>query len=87
MITRSELFAGSRADGAGLTSLLDVFQEIEVDRAIAERGGEIRRNTGVALPDCLIAATALEHELEIMTRNRRHFERIDGVALRDPDAA
>ncbi|MHB1536938.1 MAG: PIN domain-containing protein [Solirubrobacteraceae bacterium] len=60
---------------------------MDVDRAIAERGGRIRRQSGMPLPDSLIAATALEHELEVMTRNQRHFARVDGLALLDPDAS
>jgi toxin FitB len=87
VVTRCELFAGSRAGEAGLRSLLDVFEEIAIDRAIAERGGRIRRNAGIPLPDALIAATALEHGLGIMTRNRRHLERVTGVDLRSPEPA
>jgi tRNA(fMet)-specific endonuclease VapC len=30
----------------------------------------------VGLPDCMIAATAIEHGLELVTGNTRHFERI-----------
>jgi predicted nucleic acid-binding protein len=87
VITRSELFAGARADETKLRSLLTLFQEIALDRTIAERGGRIRRYAGIPLPDALIAATALERGLEIMTRNRRHFERVDGVTIRNPDPA
>jgi predicted nucleic acid-binding protein len=35
-----------------------------------------RRETGIATPDALIAATALTHRIPLMTRNRRHFERV-----------
>lgn len=87
VITRSELFAGARAQENGLRSLLRLFQEIDVDRAIAERGGRIRRDARIPLPDALIAATALERGLQIMTRNRRHFERVDGIRIRDSDPA
>jgi len=31
--------------------------------------------------DILIAATALHHDLTLVTRNRRHFERIPNLAL------
>jgi tRNA(fMet)-specific endonuclease VapC len=30
----------------------------------------------IGLPDCMIAATAIEHGLELVTGNTRHFERI-----------
>jgi predicted nucleic acid-binding protein len=36
------------------------------------------------VPDALIAATALQHELPLMTRNRRHFDRVPGLELQAP---
>jgi len=47
----------------------------------AERGGESRREHRLALPDALIAATALEHGLALLTRNVRHFEPVAGLRL------
>ena len=34
--------------------------------------------------DILIAATALQHQLTLCTFNRRHFERVEGLALHPP---
>ena len=31
--------------------------------------------------DLLIGATALQHDLTLMTNNRRHFERVEGIRL------
>jgi len=31
--------------------------------------------------DLLIGATALQHHLTLLTNNRRHFERIDGLRM------
>ena len=41
------------------------------------------RRRGIPLedPDLLIAATALHHDLTLVTRNRRHFERVPGLKL------
>lgn len=84
VVTRAELFAGTTATDA-VAQLLSPFREITVDRAVAERAGRIRRDTRVRLPDALIAATALEHGLQLATRNQADFKPISGlrvVALR-----
>jgi toxin FitB len=83
VITRCELFAG-RDNTEYLRELLAPMHEIPVDSSIAERGGALKRTARLPTPDALIAATALEHELALMTRNRRHFERVPGLALRNP---
>lgn len=81
VITRVELFAGTT--GTDLTArLLSAFRELPVDRAVAERAGRIRRETALRMPDALIAATAVEHQLALVTRNRRHFDRVRGLRLR-----
>jgi toxin FitB len=82
-ITRAELFAGNSASNLTVR-LLAPFREIPVDRAVAERAGRIRRETGIRLPDALIAASALERHLTLTTRNRRDFETVPGLRIRDP---
>jgi predicted nucleic acid-binding protein len=82
VITRAELFAGNTATEL-VSVLLAPFRELPVDRGLAERAGRLRRETGVRLPDALIAATALEHKLSLFTRNRSDFERVPGLRLRD----
>jgi predicted nucleic acid-binding protein len=84
IVTRCELFAGRNVDEAALRRTLHVLNEVPVDRAIAEAAGRIRRTSGIPVPDALIAATALDQELELMTRNRRHFERVPDLILRPP---
>jgi toxin FitB len=81
VITRAELFAGSSAT-AQVSLLLAPFRELPVDRAVAERAGRIKRDSGLRMPDALIAATALEHGLSLATRNRLHFQPVQGLRLR-----
>lgn len=81
VVTRAELFAGSTATEV-TTTLLAPFREVDVDRAIAERAGRIRRESGVRLPDALIAATALEVGLAVATRNRSDFAKVRGLRFR-----
>ena len=83
-VTRCELFAGRDADEEAVQRLLEVFEELAVDRPIAERGGRLRRAGGIRTPDALIAATALEHKLVLVTRNTRDFQSVRGLKLRPP---
>lgn len=80
VITRAELFAGAaRTDLAA--RVLAPFREIPVDRVIAERAGMIRRESGLRMPDALIAATALERKLSLATRNKKHFDEVRGLRI------
>jgi predicted nucleic acid-binding protein len=75
VVSRCELFAG-RDEPERLRRFLWPMIEMPIDAAIAELAGMTRRNTGIAAPDALIAATALTHRIPLMTRNRRHFDRV-----------
>ena len=82
VVTRAELFAGNTTSDLS-AQLLAPFRELDVNRAVAERAGRIAREFGSRLPDALIAATALEHGLGLVTRNRKHFDPIRGVRIRE----
>ena len=68
---------------ATLTISVPTRDEWEVGGDVAERAGRLRRETGVRLPDALIAATAIEHKLSLFTRNRSEFEKVARFRLRD----
>jgi tRNA(fMet)-specific endonuclease VapC len=84
VITRTELFAGGEREEDAVDTLLEDCEEVVVDASIARRAGRIKRHTGLKIADALIAATALEHDLPLMTRNLRHFERVAGLTVRSP---
>jgi predicted nucleic acid-binding protein len=83
-ITRAELYAGSGSDEPRVRRLLEPMTELAVERRVAERAGRIRRSNGVRLPDALIAGTAIEHGLTLVTRNTRDFSGVRGLKLRTP---
>ena len=56
---------------------------LSVDAATARRWGQLSATLGHDGADLLIAATALEHGLRVVTRNVRHFEPT-GVTTYDP---
>lgn len=84
VITRCELFAGRSGDERNVEVLLSPFTELIVSREIAERAGRIRRETAVRTPDALIAAAAIEHGLQLLTRNLRDFARVPGLEVLTP---
>jgi predicted nucleic acid-binding protein len=55
-------------------------------RYVLIRGSLRRQGRLIAQPDLLIAATAIHHDLTLVTRNLRHYERIPGLKLLIPDA-
>ena len=83
-INRAELLAGRSTDEARVRLLLTAMIEIPVDAAIAERAGRIRRASQARLPDALIAATAIEHGLTLVTRQSSGFQGIRGLRVRAP---
>ncbi len=58
---------------------------LPVDASTARRWGRLSGTLGHEGTDLLIAATAIEHGLTVVTRNVRHFEPT-GVPVLDPSA-
>ncbi len=58
-----------------------MLTEDTMQRFARLRGTLRRQGRPLADPDLLIAATALEHGLTLVTRNVRHFERIAGLSV------
>ena len=69
-----------------LRLVLEPFETLQLDFETVTVFGALRsslRGAGTRLADfdLLIAATALRHDLTLVTRNRRHFDRIPGLRL------
>jgi len=57
---------------------------LELNENIKNKAIEVRRNYKIKLPDALIAATALVHDLELITRNTKDFENIKELKVKNP---
>jgi tRNA(fMet)-specific endonuclease VapC len=69
-----------------LDEVMSTFIILPVTSEIALRAGELDaelelQGAALDIADVIIAATALEHKLSMMTHNTRHFERIPGLRL------
>ena len=91
-ISLAEVYEGvlysrdSEADEAGLRHFLDAVTLIGIDEQVARIFGRERgrlRRLGKTIGDCdlLIAATALRHDLTLLTNNRRHFELVENLRI------
>ena len=64
------------------------FKLLTFDEACADQAARVRaslelQGTPIGPIDTLIAGTALAHELTLVTRNLREFQRVPGLAVED----
>ena len=95
VVTLAEVFEGAWGHRdpveqlARYRAFLAGFAVLDVTEPVVEVFARIRadlRRQGNRLPDLdlLIAATALHHDLTLLTRNVRHFERVPGLQFHSP---
>ena len=92
IISLAELYEGvfysrdPEGDGRDLADFLRGVTVFGIDAEIAQRFGRERgrlRKAGMLIADfdLLIGVTAVHHTLTLLTNNRSHFERIDGLEI------
>jgi predicted nucleic acid-binding protein len=86
IISKIELLGFNQSAGEEQQArlFLSGLQELELTSRIAEQTIQIRKNHRIKLPDAAIAATAIIHQLELVTRNSSDFIRISGLSIIDP---
>jgi predicted nucleic acid-binding protein len=87
-ITVFELRSGADTSRtrAAIDRLLAPLEVLAFDEAAATRAGDIRRaleaeGTPIGMADYLIAGICLSRSAALLTRNRSHFERVEGLRL------
>lgn len=95
LITLGEIYEGiyygrdPQKSEAGFRSFLRGVAVLSLNRSIMQRFGYIRgdlRRRGLLIgdPDILIAATAIYHDLTLLSRNRKDYERIQSLKAKFP---
>jgi len=88
VISRFELLSGAKnaKQLARLVQLLGAVPSLGMDDAAADAASEIRRSlersgNPIGMADSLIAGIVTANGGTLLTRNRRHFERVPGMKL------
>src|SRR5579863_3566591 len=90
IVTAQELIVGARdkRDPYAIDSLVSTYRVIHIDAAIGQLAYELlkryAKSDGLRTFDSLIAATAIEQDCVLVSRNRKHFAMIDGLRLESP---
>lgn len=87
IITQIEIFGYSKLsieDNIKLNFFVKRATIYSIDQSIALKTISLRINHKIKLPDAIIAATALHHNLILITRNTADFINIKGLKLIDP---
>jgi tRNA(fMet)-specific endonuclease VapC len=87
-ITCFELLSGAREGrrGDAVRRLVMAIPVVALDREAATQAAEVRRALGasgltIGMADCLIAGVAMANDLSLLTRNRKHYQRVAGLHL------
>ena len=89
-VSTLELIVGARdkRDLANIDTFLSAYVVMPLRDSTGKRAYELlklhAKPHGLQVFDSLIAATAIEDDLTLVTRNRRHFDMIKGLRLQIP---
>jgi predicted nucleic acid-binding protein len=74
-------FSNSREEEEGFISFFSDLQILSLEEAVIQKAIQIRKQKKIKLGDAIIAATALVHNLKLITRNVIDFKGIENLEL------
>lgn len=86
-ISRLEVFGFHKITANAKQEYTQLFQKMTVlplSEIIVDRAILLRQTKKMSVGDALIAATALEHQLKLVSRNKNDFVWIPGLQVFDP---
>jgi len=88
VVAAFELWQGARTVRAeqDVRTLLDALEILPLDARAAELAGGVRRlllgrGADIGVADSLVAGICLRQNGTLLTRNREHFERVEGLRV------
>lgn len=77
----------SEIERAWLETTFERMKILILDDAVATRAIALRQERKMGLADAIIAATALVHDLPLVTRNEEDFKHVTGLRVVNPFAS
>ena len=85
VITRAEILVGlDVAERDVVKSLLDQYHTFIIDKSIADKAADLRREFGWKLPDAFQAAISIQNKIKLVTRNSKDFNPIKHAFVEIP---
>jgi predicted nucleic acid-binding protein len=87
IINRIELLSWKELKGNKLediSAFIAEINELALSEDIVDRTIKIRKGMSIKLPDAIIAATAIVHDITLLSDNDKDFSRISGLNYLNP---
>jgi predicted nucleic acid-binding protein len=72
------------AEQRALQGIFNAYQKIELGPSIIEQAVALRQGKRMSLGDTIVAATAMDYDLDLWTANTDDFKHIEGLKIVDP---
>jgi toxin FitB len=72
------------AEQSFLEALFAECEQLDLEEPVIQRAIRLRQQAKTSLGDAIVAASAIENDLELWTANVRDFAGIEGLKLRNP---